>query len=373
MTQWFVGNLLSGKILTFLNVKSGSWSTELNGPGGLSVTVPLSDPSVAALGLRNVATVKQTYLGVAENGVVLNAGPIFNHSYSADDRSLQLDATGLWSLFQYRLVMPSIPAGVTDPGGYDTYLPGLDSGTVAKRVLQQAAATTGGALPIVFQPDVAGTSDVTYFGEDFTLVSEVLDDLVGKGVDVEFAPRFTADLRGVEWLFRTGTDASPLLLAANPVNPPTWDASVAKTSVRGLQVKVDGSRLTGRVWETTGSNGGSFYSRADNPSLFSQGYPFYESVDSTHNDVEDQTTLNNFAKEAARVGSLPTELWSFDVRARTQPLVGSYRCGDYCAINVGADPYIGRGKYVRRITNLSGDQDGKWVSVTTGPAYSVTG
>lgn len=372
MTRWFVGDLATGRITQYLSVSSGSWQTELNGPGSIQVTVPLSDPDVAALQIRNLATVGKTFLGVSENGIVLNAGPVWSHSYSADDRTVDLSATGLWTFLKHRLVLPAVPAGVLYPDGYDTNLNGLDSGTVIKRILQQAVTVGGGSLPLLFQPDVAGSSQVTYFGQELTTVADALDDYVSNGIDIDFAPQFTGDGTGVQWFVRTGTDGSPLLSAANPNNPPTWDMSVPHSAVKGLQVALDGSSLTGRVWESTGSSGG-LSARYDNPALQAQGYPFLESVDSSHSSEDDQIALNGYAREAARLGSRPTELWSFQVRAASQPLVGSYRVGDMCAVRVGVDPYVPRGSYSRRITNLAGDQDGKWVSVTTGQTYSLTG
>lgn len=365
MTQWFIGSLRTGQITNYLPVSAGTWEIEVNGAGSVRVTIPINDPDAQAINLRNTATVGKTFLGVAENGVVLNAGPLWTHSYSKDDGKLDFGATGLWGYYDYRAVLPLLKSTDVDPTGLDTDYLGLSAGTVAKRLVQQAQQENGGTLPIVFQDDVGGTVEYSYEGAALTTVADALNDLTAV-VDIDFLPRFTADGSGIEWVLRTGSEAAPQLSAATVQ---TWDLSVPKPTVQGLQVNVSGSRLAGRVWES----GSSAFARVDNTSLINQGYPLLEQISSGHGDENDPAVLAGFATEAARVGSRPTELWSFKAQADAQPFVGSYRVGDWCVVKIGEDPYIPRGSYRRRITNMSGDQDGRWVSITTGEAYSLTG
>lgn len=365
MAQWFIGSLRSGTITNYLPVSAGSWEIEVNSAGTVRATLPMTDPDVQAINLRNTATVGKTFLGVAENGVVLNAGPVWTHSYDRDSGKLELGATGLWGYYDYRSVLPLLKSTDTDPTGLDTDYLNLSAGTVAKRLVQQAQQENGGTLPIVFQDDVAGTVEYSYDGSALTTVSDALNDLTAV-VDVDFMPRFTSDGTGIEWVLRTGTEAAPQL-ASQTVQ--TWDLSVPKPTVQGLQVTVSGTKLAGRVWES----GSSAFARYDNTTLINQGYPLLEQIDSTHNDEVDPVVLAGYARDAARVGTKPTELWSFKAQADAQPFVGAYRVGDWCVVKIGDDPYIARGPYSRRITNMSGDQDGRWVTITTGEAYSLTG
>ncbi len=59
------------------------------------------------------------------------------------------------------------------------------------------------------------------------------------------------------------------------------------------------------------------------------------------------------------------ESWSFKASADADPKVGSYAVGDWCDVQMADDDYVPDGTYRHRIAGLSGDQDGKWVSVTT--------
>lgn len=365
MTQWFIGDLRTGTITNYLPVSAASWEIELNGAGSIRATLPMSDPDVQTIGLRNAATVAKTFLAVAENGVVLNAGPIWTHTYDRDGGKVELGATGVWGYYDYRSILPLLKSTDTDPTGLDTDITSLGTGTVAKRLVQQAQQETGGTLPIVFQDDVAGTTEYFYEGASLTTVSEALSNLTAT-VDIDFTPRFTSDGKGIEWVLRTGTDAAPQL---SSMTVQTWDLSVPKPTVQGLQVTVSGTGIAGRVWET----GSSAYARYDNTTLINQGYPLLEQIDSAHSDELDPVVLAGYAKETARLGTKPTELWSFKAQADAQPFIGAYRTGDWCVVKIGDDPYIPRGPYSRRITNMSGDQDGRWVSITTGQAYSLTG
>lgn len=49
MTEFFIGDLRTGRRLMPLPITGGSWSVGLNGPGSVSVSLTLLDPDVAAL------------------------------------------------------------------------------------------------------------------------------------------------------------------------------------------------------------------------------------------------------------------------------------------------------------------------------------
>lgn len=374
MTRWLIGDLRTGRRLLDLNVVSGSWSTEVNGPGAISVTVTLNDPDMKRLGLRNAATVGKSFLAVEENGNIMNAGPIWAHDYDKDNGTLSLTAAGLWTYFDHRVLVPTL-ASATDPVSYplyaDTTFTNLWYGTWAKRLVQQAQTHTGGNVPVVFQADEAGTTTTTYLGADLALVGDALNDIVALsgGPDLEFAPRYTGDRLGIEWVFRAGTVAQPQLFSSSTF---VWDYAVPTPTIQGLTVKVNADSMASRAWVTGGrSVDKALYARYDNASLTDAGYPLLESVNSSNSTESDPAVLGAYAVEMARVGSKPTEFWSFRVQATVTPQVGDYRAGDYCLIKIANDPYIDKGQYRRRIMSMSGDEQGDWVSITTGEVYSL--
>lgn len=369
--DWFIGDLLTGRINTHLRVKDGSWSTAINDAGSISVTVPLTDPDLRALDLRNVATVGKSFLGVAVDGVILNAGPLWTHDWDRDSGELQLTATGMWSYFDHRVLIPVLKATET-PFDVETYYEGVSLTTVARRLVAQAQAHTGGNVPVVLPAEVAGTETREYQGADLQLVGDALNDLVAadNGPEIDFQPRFKSDTRYVEWVMRVGTPSQPQL---SGTNTHVWDYGVGQTTISGLQVKKDGSKLQGRTWGTGGAAAAStMFSTYTNTNMLNQGYPLLELVDASRN-VDEQTELDAYVRENARTGSKPIEFWSFKVRADQSPMLTEYGKGDFCVVKMRGDYYIPDGQYRRRITNLSGDQDNEWVSVTTGETYSLNG
>lgn len=371
MTQWLIGDLLTGNITTFFQPSSGSWATTINDAGSIGVTVNLADPDLRALDLRNVASVGKSYLAVVENDVIMNAGPIWQHQYSKDDGTLQLTASGLWSYFDHRVLIPVLAAGQS-PFDVESYYEGFSLQAIAKRLVQQARTHTNGNVPVVLPVEVTGSETREYQGADLGLVGDALRDLtsVENGPEIDFAPRWRTNRSGIEWVLNIGTPTQPQL--SGQITH-VWDYSVPHGTVSGLTVTKDGAKLSGRGWAASGaSTSGNMISVYTNQNMLSQGYPLLEVVEASK-DVDEQSDLDKYATETARIGSKPTEFWEFQVRADASPLIGEYRKGDFCVVKMRNDYYIPDGEYRRRITNLSGDQDGKWVKVTTGEVYSLTG
>jgi hypothetical protein len=351
--RWFLADLATGRYKMDLPVLSGRWQRLLNRPETIECTLDLRDPDVIALLPRLSTAPARTVLAVAKGDVVLAAGPIWARNYSVDDRELTLSAKGVWSYYDHRFILPVVAASlattsfsVTDPdneGGMmpnpdlRTFLTGWELGTIAKKLIQQAHEWTGGVLPIVFEDDRAGTHERSFEGPEFKNLGDVLRQLqdVDGGPDVRFLPRFTDDRLSIEWLLQTGTEADPLLSGGSLHR---WDASVHGSAVSNLQIRDDASALASLGWASGGKSADtSLVSRAYDPNLVDQGYPLFEELDSGHSTVSVQATLDAHAANVVGYGSAPTEVWSFDVEANSQPFLGAYFEGDFCEVDVA--PY----------------------------------
>lgn len=387
MTRYLIGDLRTGRKLQDVQVVQGPWSKQMNGPGTVRTTMTLLDPDVRRLGLRNLATPGKSFLAVVENDVVMEAGPVWTHDYDADEGRLTLSAAGAWSYFDHRVLVPllalSTPFVVPDPEDPAQVIPNpawnssyanMSLGTIAKRLVEQARTHTGGNIPIVLPPDEAGDAVRNYLGADLALIGDRLEELTSVlgGPDIDFAPRYTADRQGIEWVMRIGTTAQPQLTSARTH---VWDLAVKEPSVRSLKVKRSAERMVGRAWATGGRTADVVLTaRYENPTLTAAGYPLLEAVDSSHSSVSEQRTLDGYAAEAARTGYKPIEFWSFEVDATATPKVGVYQVGDYCRIKIKDDPYLPDNVtdgYLRRIVSMSGDEQGRWIKITTGEVYSL--
>lgn len=402
MTEYFIGNLRTGRKLLSVPVLSGPWDDRLHEAETLRLKVDLNDPDVQALDLRNSATPGQAFAAVEENGTIMAAGPIWTRNYDRTNRTLELGAKGLASYFDHRLILPllAMTIGVdqwtvpdpTDPTKtipnplLSTTISGVSLGTMAKRLVQQARLFTGGDLPIVFQADEAGTHTETWLGADFKPVWEAINDLMNRdnGPEVNLLPRRTSDMKGVEWLMQTGTETQPLITSPSLVS---WDVTVPESPVSNLQTSEDATGMGSLAWQLGGKQADDvLVSRAYDSTLVDANFPLMELYDASHSTVSIQGTLDDYASADVVTGRTVQETWALTVKAYPvdsagNPAgiqVGSYTVGDFATLHIAdwnpetgiGDPYIPGDDYTMRIIGLSGDEQGVDITVACAPIVS---
>ena len=263
----FGGDLRTGLIrVRNIAAESGSCRTVLGAAGTISATVrlPMEDPQTGIkLAIFDELAPGRSFLGWEENGVILNAGPIWTDAYNFDTKRILFSAAGLRSYWQYRYVLPALDDLDLDdlPAGKDTIFveaDNLSKRTVAKRLIQQAQAWNGGSVPVVFEPDYPGDTARTYRGHELHVVDEKLKQLseVIGGPDIMFNPRYTDDARThIEWLMQTGDPQIhqlPIVTVLKNRILNTTGATMANYSVNaGAGSIVSGWR---RASATTGAN-----------------------------------------------------------------------------------------------------------------------
>jgi hypothetical protein len=399
VTQYIIGDLRTGRKIQTINVLKGPWSDQLNTAETVSATVDLNDPDMQALRLDVSAEPAKSFLVVEEAGKVMG-GPIWTTDWDRDNRTLQLNAKGMASIFDHRLIIPLLAKSlgvdqwtVPDPSDTTKTMPNpalastyvnLWLGTIAKRFVQEALAWTGGNLPIVFQDDELGTHEDTVNGVDFKLLGDKLKDItkLEGGPDINFIAERTSDQLGFQWLMQTGTAEQPQVAAESIT---VWSVTAPKSPVSGLHIKKDATKMASIAWEVGGRQADTvLVSRAVDDTLTDAGYPLMEIVDSSHSSVSEQPTLDGYSAELLLQGQSPSEQWSFDVKAYpvdddgqpAGPQFGSYSKGDYCQLNFDrwnpetgiGDPYRPeKGQYKMRIIGLAGDELADKVTVSVAP------
>lgn len=349
---WFIADLKTGQVLIRdLPVSKGSVAPVLNKAGVIQASVRL--PMRVQLGSR-ASTIDpgliqpgRTVLGLEANGVILDAGPVWEDSFNWDGWELNLTAAGLRSLFEHRFVLP---AGVSTPVGADTVLSGWSLRTIAKKVVQQALAWTNGSLPIVYdEADISGSAERTYKGVDLQTVNEVLAKLSGVdgGPDVDFRPEFNADRTAVQWRMVTG---APELKQSGAAH--VWDGSVPKSPVRAASRKRMADVLTSKDWAVGGTPDGSdspIVAVGSDSTLTAAGFPLLESTQS-RNSVITQSVLAGHAAAAVAVGKQYLTQYEFAVSTEPEavlpngktvkaaPWLGDYRPGDYGVLRLPVSP-----------------------------------
>lgn len=366
--------IVGGKRIVDVPFTEGSYEDTLNGIGSLSCTVPLYDSEVAELLLRVTAAPTRTLLGLLVNDRFQQLGPVWKHSYSRNKRQLKLSAANSWSYWNYRALLAlnadstSLLLADGSPNPATNFnVSDLDLGTIAKRAVQAMNDRPGQYLPMVYEADRTGTNERNILGADLKIGGSFLTDLtnVENGPDIRFDGRWNAKRDGVEILMRTGTAAEPRLFQSGP--PHRWDFSVKDSTIRNLEIEIDGQSMADVVYTTGGRTDDKvIMDRQYNANFRKQGYPRMDLVDTSHSSVVRLSTLAGHGRENIRQSSLPRNFISFEVRADAVPLAGEYQVGDYCELIIDGDPYLPKGTYRRRIVQLSGNLTGKWVKITTG-------
>lgn len=399
-----VGELRTGRRLVALPYSGGSWSIAAGSAGDITVTLPTQaaeyqrltpvltgglwpgpdvwpSPETFPQGvvtrwvpgssprkdIRAAIEPTRTFLAILADDRVVAAGPIW--SRTEDDGIIELKALGLASLWDHRLVLNHLTnmqqAGAVAASSLS--YSGLSLGTIAKRLVQEAQAHTGGSVPVVFPADEAGTAERVYPGYELASVGQRLSELsdVEGGPEIDFTPRLTADRTGVEWVMRVGTTAQPQLVQAGL----DWmvDTSVPRGNLGGLTITEDATSVTSRAFaKGSGTDTATLISRpAVDSARLDAGFPLLESAGS-YSSVLEQSTIDAHAAGDLASNDRPWQTWKIKVPVDSR--VGAARPGDWWSIRVGEGRVLVEpGMYRSRMQSMSGALDSDFCDVVLVP------
>lgn len=383
--RFMIGDLLTGRRIQNVPIVSGKWSEVLNGAGDVSCTVTLRDPAVRRLGLGESAVMGKAFLAALDGDTVLQAGPIWFHDYDRDSMQLTLRASGMWSYFDHRVLIPVLAgrnptdpttdtrfsAIVSDPDATGYPWPSDTRKTlqgIARFYVWQAQQATGGSVPVILPAEiVASTNERWVKGSDLAYVGPKLSDLtsVDGGPDIMFTPRLQSDRQGVEWVMRIGTPTEPRLFSPQRQK---FRVGNAKSSVSGLRVSGDGTGLAGQAFEVGGRTlDQAFISVSNDATLTAAGYPLLELVDTSHSTASELATLQGYSDETVAQGKTPQSVWSFTHDLSQRPFLSAFNAGDFSDIRVHDDPYLAPRGHSMRVLTRAGDEQGRKVALTFYP------
>lgn len=384
VVRFLVGDLLTGRRIQWLQPVAGSWSEVLNDAGAISCSVLLSDPVNAALGLRESAAVGKAFLAAVDGDLVMQAGPIWVHDWDDDTQTLKLTASGMWSYFDHRILLPALAGRLPTDATTDTRFSAIVSDpdavgypwvsdtreslqTIAKRLVEQAQTWTNGDVPVILPSEESGENERWYKGSALAFVGQRLRELTSVigGPDIIFTPRWTTDRLGIEWVMRIGTPAEPMLYSAQRQK---FQLGIAGSSLSNLQVKVDGSRLASTGFASGGkSDGQAIVTVSEDSTLLDAGYPALDGADTSHSTAAEESTVQQYSDELVLLGRRPVTTWSFDHDLAQTPYLSAFNAGDFAEVSVRGNAYLEDGVSVMRLLSRSGDIEGRRVSLTFAP------
>ncbi|AOQ28290.1 minor tail protein [Arthrobacter phage Lasagna] len=375
----FVGEVKTGRVNATLPVSAFKWGMRLNAAGPVSATVRVASKEARKVDLQNLTLATKQFLGVSYGDTILECGPIWKRNFDPKTYELNLQAQGLWSIFDRRknlpgaaLRAPGDPLRV-DPAKAKFTVANKHLGSIARELVRRSIQDNpwGGQLPISLPADLAGTATRTFYGYNLAWIGDELRELSAteNGPDMRFRPRFKADDPSlVEWAFEHGTN---LMGQAGP--DWTWDASVEKSQLADYGVDQDGTELASMAWSPgSGQEEAMRLAVARNTKLLNAGYPWTE-VENGSSQEESLAVLQALANRTAADHSQPWDAWSMIVKANANPKLGLYLPGDWAqAITPMDHPILPQGKAARvRMLSIDGDHTNN-VSIAVAPIQGVS-
>ncbi len=172
----YLADLLTGRRIIPLPHTSAEWEMRLNDTDSLTVKVPIYASSGDArvqyiandarlLDLRNTAAIGKTVMVAEDDGLTVG-GVLMRRDYDADSGILTLVASGMWTYFDHRTVLPAKAMGKSliksdgspDPQ-YDTSYKNVTWNTVARNLVEQAMSWPHSNVPVVLEAAETGKSE----------------------------------------------------------------------------------------------------------------------------------------------------------------------------------------------------------------------
>lgn len=372
------GELRSGRLLAVSQpgtatqwASAGSWSAVHRDIGQMKISVPLASPVLQQNpGLLSFLEPGRCFIGfrVQETGQVLNAGPIWSHTWDGSTQVLGITALGIGSIFERRRLVPVLGRGEKVQNSILSFRD-LSLGTIAKRLVELSLSHPGGDLPLILPDDVRGSEERTYKGSELGKIWERIGQLtdVTGGPDIAFIPRMASSTK-LEWVMQVG---SPLLVQTGA--DWQWDLASGSSSVLSMDVSRDATKLASRGWAIgSGQGGDAVIGVAEDVSLVqASDFPLLE-ASTSQTSVSVQATIDSYARALVASSSRPWQTWKLTVSASGSPAVGDFRPGDWCQILIPEDhPYLRPGPYRTRILSISGQLGSEGINVEIAPTLEA--
>lgn len=181
---------------------SCQWGRCLNEGFSGQATFTLADLGVVAAVSNGHLNVLQRCLVVEFNGNVIYAGLIWDSTYDRDTKRLSVSHSDIWSVWAVRMIAQDRTGTIAT---WKQPFLGFSYRTLAKKLIQLGTTGPGRFIPIVYEPDVAGTEDRTYYGYNLDMVIDTIEELMNldNGPDIDFRPEWDG-AGGIRWQMVTG-------------------------------------------------------------------------------------------------------------------------------------------------------------------------
>lgn len=325
-----IRDLASNALLETVPLRDTSFTKVLNDTSSFSGSLPL--PLYNSLGqLREayeLTTPAHTCVYVYRDTKPVWGGVIWTSNYDSEQGQVQIGAADWWSLLDHRKILPVLAAQAFTDTAFvaqlKTTYSSTDQNEIARQLLTQAQAHTGGNLGIVASTMNSGIlRDRTYPGFSMTSLGDALRNLAGviDGPDIRFD------------VGAAGVDGKPvrLMLIGTPRlgqegSEHVWEYGA---NIQSYTWPRDATRMRTRSFAVgEGSDEGTPIGVFEDTGLYANGWTLLEDDSSYDRTSGATSTLIDHAQADQELGGLPVVLPQLRVRGDVAPTVAELSPGD---------------------------------------------
>lgn len=340
--QAYSVDTITGGDVTPIPMAAFRWARLLSLGAKGSITVPLEATTDVAE-LKALTALWARTIVLEQDGAVVYAGICVGRR--ANGATLDVELTDLWGLWARRGAWESsqVSPGVDrDVELWEETYTGLSLGTLVKRAVQRGTIgypVPEMGLPLTLPADEAGIHSATYYGYHLDVVADVIDDLVLRGVEVDFRPRWLSGSLDWELL----TDPTPTVHE--------WDVTAADGGVAEFNAEDDGLRMSNNVHVVgQGMGRAMLVESSRNPG---SSLPLLDRID-PRKMITTLDELLSMAQNGLVEFQQATDSWWFQVLAHGSPKISEVKPGDTARLTFSGHNWIDDGTYDRVITRIEG-------------------
>lgn len=312
---FLAADLVTNNILDELPLSGVTAGLTLNGLGQFNATLDLADSALRkALDPIGATQTGRTIIYIDRDGVLVGGWVVWTRTYDSTTKKLTLGGQDVWSYFRSRLIKA------------DATFAGQDQLAIAHSLINTAQAATGGNIGVVVGTETSGVlRDRTYYGYEYKPVAEAVEQLAAVQGGFDFR---------IDVAYINGVPTKRLILGYPQIGQTANVSNLVFEYADGgniMSYTYPEDSTTQAVSSTaTGAGDGpaALTSTATNSALITGGYPLLEEQ-TTYGDISVQATLDAHAQANLAAHDYPVVVPEFVVDPKSDPVLGSYICGDY--------------------------------------------
>ncbi len=365
LEQWrvMVAETLTGEIKADIQYKDQpNFERSLNSKGSLSITAHIDAAPNLGVDFHTYTRPGKYSWILCYGTTIVQAGPIWSHSFDDTTRILSATCGGLFSVLSRRTMRnPAGHTAIVHPSE-DLIYSDMSLHDIMRAIVRDNLDQTYYGLPVLLpEPDNLGGNERTYQGYDLAKTGERMTELAAviNGPEFDFAPEWADGGSYIRWRLKVG---APKL--GSTETTAVWDYGTESAPISSINVDVNGSESpVTRVWvKGSGNERDLLTGFAEDLTPVAEGYPGLDFVDSDHTSVTEQATLEAYADQDLARLSRAIEKWTCSLRIAGSgagieyaPALTEWELGDAPIFAVSGHPWLPANSYRRRVVGYADD------------------